>query len=188
MEHHRNSMTLVNVAYRRPLTWSNRAIVSLEQQALIPLTNTHPVEMGMQGRLDELPQRLREDAEYRRMFAAAFPGEPITVANIAKAIASFERSIVSADSPYDRLVHRGEVHALSDEAWRGRRCIARGQRNDGRPSRQQMRDMRREQQRGEHQCHVPPAAVSWLISFRCVSHVPNSSIFCAGKLPGFARR
>ena len=123
MEHHRNTMSLVNAGYRRPLTWSNRDVVSLEQQVLIPLTNTHPVEMGMKGRLGELPRRLRADAQYRRMFAAAFPGEAITVANIAKAIASFERSIVSADSPYDRLVHRGEVHALSDEAWRGRQIF-----------------------------------------------------------------
>src|SRR4051812_44889980 len=123
MEHHRNTMSLVNVAYRRPLTWSNRKVVSLEQQALIPLTNEHPIEMGMKGRLDELPRRLRDDVEYRRMFTAAFPGEAITVTNIAKAIASFERSIVSADSPYDRLVHRGDVHALSDEAWRGRQIF-----------------------------------------------------------------
>jgi cytochrome c peroxidase len=122
-EHHRNTMSLVNVGYRRPLTWSNAKVVSLEQQVLIPLTNRHPIEMGMRGRLAELPRRLRDDAEYRRMFAAAFPGEPITVRNIAKAIASFERSIVSADSPYDRLVHRGDAHALSAEAWRGRQLF-----------------------------------------------------------------
>ena len=51
-EHFRNTMSLVNVAYRQPLTWSDPAVVTLEQQVLIPLTNEHPVEMGMAGRLD----------------------------------------------------------------------------------------------------------------------------------------
>jgi cytochrome c peroxidase len=120
-KHPRNTMTLVNVAYRKPLTWSDAGVDTLEQQALIPLTNEHPVEMGMAGRLDELPARLSVDELYRRMFAAAFPNQnaPITVGNITRAIASFERSIVSAESPYDRLVRYGETRALSPEAWRG---------------------------------------------------------------------
>jgi cytochrome c peroxidase len=120
-EHSRNTMSLVNVGYRRPLTWSNPAVVTLEQQALIPLTNEHPVEMGMAGRLEELPGRLEDEEKYRRMFAAAFPDQrsPISVENITRAIASFERSIVSAESPYDRLVRYDEPGALSPEAWRG---------------------------------------------------------------------
>jgi cytochrome c peroxidase len=118
-EHFFNTMSLVNVAYRTPLTWSNRSVTTLEQQALIPLTNEHPVEMGMANRLDELPARL---ADYAPMFETAFPGETISVKNIVRAIASFERSIVSADSPYDRLVHRGDTHALSPEAWHGLNC------------------------------------------------------------------
>lgn len=120
-EHSRNTMTLVNVGYRKPLTWSNPAVVTLEQQALIPLTNQHPVEMGMAGRLEELPGRLAGDEKYQRMFAAAFPKQrsPITVENIVRAIASFERSIVSAESPYDRLVRYDEPGALSPEAWEG---------------------------------------------------------------------
>jgi cytochrome c peroxidase len=120
-EHFRNTMSLVNVGYRRPLTWANPKVVTLEQQVLIPLTNEHPVEMGMSGRLDELPRRLADEEKYQRMFAAAFPSEPapITVENITRAIASFERSIVSADSPYDRLARYGETRALSPEAWRG---------------------------------------------------------------------
>ena len=125
MEHTRNTMSLVNVAYRRPLTWANPAIVTLEQQVLVPLTNEHPVEMGMKGRLQELPRRLAKDPMYQRLFAAAFRQDrkPITMRNIARAIASFERSIVSADSPYDRLVHRGDSSALSEEAWRGRQLF-----------------------------------------------------------------
>lgn len=120
-EHFRNTMSLVNVAYRQPLTWANPAVVTLEQQVLIPLTNEHPVEMGMARRLDELPPRIAGDEKYQRMFAAAFPGRPapITIENITRAIASFERAIVSAESPYDRLVRYGHSHALSPEAWRG---------------------------------------------------------------------
>jgi cytochrome c peroxidase len=121
MEHSRNTMSLVNVGYRKPLTWANPSVVTLEEQVLIPLTNQHPVEMGMAGRLEELPRRLAKDERYRRMFAAAFPNQrtPITVTNIARAIASFERSIVSAQSPYDRLLRYGDSHALSPAAWRG---------------------------------------------------------------------
>jgi cytochrome c peroxidase len=120
-KHHRNTMTLVNVGYRKPLTWSDAGITTLEQQVLVPLTNEHPVEMGMAHRLDELPRRLANEEKYRRMFATAYPNEraPITVENIARAIASFERSIVSAESPYDRVVRYGDSGALSPEAWRG---------------------------------------------------------------------
>ena len=90
----------------------------------------------MAGRLEELPGRLANEEKYRRMFAAAFPEQraPITVENITRAIASFERSIVSAESPVRPLVRyaravrslpkRGRVQALHLGARRVQPCHA----------------------------------------------------------------
>jgi len=59
------------------------------------------------------------------MFASAFPGEarPITIENVARAVATFERTLISARSPYDRLVLNGDSTALSAPAWRGMRLF-----------------------------------------------------------------
>jgi len=124
-EHRRNTMSLANVAYRRPLTWSDPKIMTLEQQVLIPLTNHDPIELGMDGHFDELLSRIRADDRYVRLFAVAFPGqrEPISIDNVARALASFERTLISAGSPYDRLALYGDSNALSDSAWRGRRLF-----------------------------------------------------------------
>ncbi len=124
-QHFRNSMTLANVGWRRPLTWANAAMRSLEEQALVPLTRHAPVELGMDGHLDVLLARIRADDRYGPLFAAAFPGDPdpITIINTARAIASFERTLISANSAYDRLVLRGESNAFSESAWRGMRLF-----------------------------------------------------------------
>lgn len=117
----RGSMSLVNVAYVPTLTWANPALVSLEDQALVPIFAEHPVELGLSGMEDELVRRLREDARYPGLFAAAFPGdaEPITIANVVRALASFERSIISARSPYDRWLYGGDDASMSESAKRG---------------------------------------------------------------------
>jgi len=80
-----------------------------------------PVELGLGGREQELIQRLKGDPEYRRMFPRAFPGEgdAYTLGNITKAIAAFERTIISMRSPYDRYRFGGEMRAISDSAKRG---------------------------------------------------------------------
>jgi len=124
-EHSLNTMSLANVGYRRPLTWSNPKITTLEQQVFVPLTNRDPIELGMDGHFDELVARVRSDSRYLPLFAAAFTGqhEPITIDNIARALASFERTLISARSPYDRLVLYGDSSALSAAAWRGRRLF-----------------------------------------------------------------
>ena len=124
-QHRRNTMSLANVAYRRPLTWSNPKVTTLEQQVLVPLTNHDPIELGMDGHFDELLARIRGDSRYVSLFASAFPNqnEPITIDNVARALASFERTLISAQSPYDRLVLYGDSNALSASAWRGRRLF-----------------------------------------------------------------
>lgn len=120
-EHHaRNSMSLVNVAYSPALTWANPNLPSLEQQALVPMFGETPVELGLSGMEDVLIDRLMADTTYRTLFPQAFPslvGRP-TLALITRAIAAFERTLISADSPYDRF-RRGDSTALSPSARRG---------------------------------------------------------------------
>jgi cytochrome c peroxidase len=113
-------MSLVNVAYSAALTWSNPDMKSLEKQALVPMFGDHPVELGLrQG--DGFPSMLRPDARYQALFERAFPGDAdrFTVSNVTKALASFERSIISARSPYDRYHYSRDDSAISDSAKRG---------------------------------------------------------------------
>jgi cytochrome c peroxidase len=118
--HPRGSMPLGNVAYSPALTWANPNMKRLEAQALVPMFGEAPVELGLAGREAELIRRLSSDARYLRLFAAAFPGpgDPVTLDNITKAIASFERSFITANSAYDRA-QRGETRPLSAAARRG---------------------------------------------------------------------
>lgn len=117
----RGSMALVNVAYNPVQTWANPALISLEDQALVPMFGERPVELGLSGRDAEMIARLRADARYPAMFAGAFPGEaaPINVTNVVRAIASFERSLLSFDSPFDRWFYGGDEAAVSDSVRRG---------------------------------------------------------------------
>jgi cytochrome c peroxidase len=117
----RGSMSLANVAYNPVQTWANPALVSLEDQALVPMFGEHPVELGLANMEDELVARLRAEPLYPDLFAEAFPGEadPISVPNTVRAIAAFERTLLSFDSPYDRYFYRGDRAALSEAALRG---------------------------------------------------------------------
>lgn len=120
-EHHpRGAMTLVNIAYSAVLTWSNPQMKELERQALVPMFGEHPIELGLREG-DGLLDTLRSDPKYRDLFARAFPeaGERFTIANVTRAIASFERSIISARSPWDRYHYGGDDSAVSDAAKRG---------------------------------------------------------------------
>jgi cytochrome c peroxidase len=119
--HPRGSMSLVNVAYSAILTWSNPNEHSLENQALTPMFGNHPVELGLTSVDHDFDHVLRSDALYQEMFPAAFPSEsdPFTIPNVTKAIASFERTIISAGSAYDRYHYEGDDRAISDSAKRG---------------------------------------------------------------------
>jgi cytochrome c peroxidase len=119
--HPRKAMSLVNVAYGAVLTWSNPNLRSLEQQALIPMFSEHPIELGLQGREGSLVGLLRSDLVYKELFPKAFGNskDPLTVANLTKALAAFERTIISARSPYDRYHLEGDQVAISYSAQRG---------------------------------------------------------------------
>jgi cytochrome c peroxidase len=117
--HPRSSMSLVNVAYNTAFNWSDPSVHSLEEQALKPMFSTNPVELGVVK--EDLLKLIRSDATYRPLFPQAFPGEAnaYTIANVAKAIASFERTIVSAGSAYDRFHFQGDSSAIPESAKRG---------------------------------------------------------------------
>lgn len=114
-------MSLANVAYNVSLTWADSHNTRLEDQMLVPLFGEHPVEMGSRGREQDLLARLRSEVVYARRFPAAFPGEadPVNLLNVRKAIASFERTLLSGESSYDRLVWKDDQTALSESARRG---------------------------------------------------------------------
>jgi len=119
-KHPRGAMSLVNVAYNAVLTWSNPQIKQLERQALVPMFGEHPVELGLREG-DGFLSMLRADPKYRELFDRAFP-EPagrFTIANVTKAIASFERSMISARSPWDRYHYDRDDGAISEAAKRG---------------------------------------------------------------------
>ncbi len=118
--HSRNAMSLVNVAYSAALTWSNPQMKSLEKQALVPMFGDHPVELGLREG-DPFSSAMRADAKYQELFKHAFPADadPFTIDNVTKALASFERSIISARSPYDRYHYARDDNAISDSAKRG---------------------------------------------------------------------
>lgn len=118
--HPRNSMALVNSAYNATQTWANPNLTTLERQIVIPMFGEFPVELGLAGKEDELLARLEAELMYQTLFAAAYPDEadPISVGNITRALASFTRTLISGDSPYD-LHLRGAEEALSEEAKRG---------------------------------------------------------------------
>lgn len=119
--HSRSAMSLVNVAWSATLTWSNPEMKSLEKQALVPMFGVHPVELGLRQGDGFLPM-LRSDPKYRVLFEHAFPegsADRFTIANVTKALASFERSIISARSPFDRYHYERDDTAVSDSARRG---------------------------------------------------------------------
>jgi cytochrome c peroxidase len=118
--HPRNSMSLANVGYQPVLNWANPNERDLAHQSLTPLFGESPVELGMGGREGELLERLRAEITYQQLFPVAFPDspEPISVENLTKALAAFQRTLISGDSPVDRY-RRGDRSALSESARRG---------------------------------------------------------------------
>ena len=117
----RGAMTLTNVAYSPALTWASDRVRSLEAQMEQPLFNEHPVELGLKRDEVALPPALMQDPRYTSAFRAAFPAEaaPASIANAIKAIAAFERTLISGRSPFDRYVFDDDRAALSDAAKRG---------------------------------------------------------------------
>lgn len=112
----RNSGTILDAAYMDYQFWDGRA-KTLEEQALGPIHN--PVEMG--DTLENVVRKLTAIEGYRSQFTAVFGGA-VTSDGIAKAIAAFERTVLSGPSPYDRYV-AGDKRAMPEAAIRGMRLF-----------------------------------------------------------------
>ncbi len=110
----RNSPSVFNSAYFETQFWDGRA-ASLEKQAEGPVQN--PVEMA--HTLKGVEERLNADASYRQQFTNAFGSGSITYDKVATAIATFERTIVSANSPFDRWKYGHDENAVSNSVKRG---------------------------------------------------------------------
>lgn len=110
----RNAPTVLNAAYNKSQFWDGRA-ASLEEQAAGPMFS--PEEMGhsMKG----VEAKLSADPEIRAMFEAAFGPGPVTLDGVTKALASYQRTLLSGNSPFDRYYFGGDPAALSDAARRG---------------------------------------------------------------------
>lgn len=108
----RNAPTVINSAYAKEQFWDGRA-ATLEEQALGPIEN--PIEMG--HKLPAMIQELNELGPYKERFQKVF-GTGITGEGIAKAIAAFERTVLSGNSPHDRYVN-GDESALTEAQKRG---------------------------------------------------------------------
>ncbi|BFM16622.1 hypothetical protein R50073_28050 [Maricurvus nonylphenolicus] len=107
-----NAPTVLNAALNFRQFWDGRAD-TLQEQARFPVEN--PIEMA--SRWPDVIERLRQNPDYQRQFNALFD-DGITVNNVTAAIASFERTLLTPDSPFDRFLN-GDNTALSDQAHRG---------------------------------------------------------------------
>lgn len=111
----RSAPTIINRVFSKAQFWDGRAS-SLEEQAKGPIVN--PIEMGNKD-YDEVVKRLRDTKGYRERFDKAFGTEKFTIEQVAKTIASFERTVVSGNSPFDKFESGGDDKAISESAKRG---------------------------------------------------------------------
>jgi cytochrome c peroxidase len=121
--HPRSAMSLANAAYEPVLGWDDPDLRRLEDQARVPMLNEHPIEMGLKGRERAVLARLRADPVYARLFADAFPGvrRPVYLPRTVQALASFERTLISGGSAFDRWLYA--AGSLADGELRGMRLF-----------------------------------------------------------------
>jgi cytochrome c peroxidase len=110
----RNAPTILNVAYQPFQFWDGRAL-NLEQQAASPIAD--PIEMNQTHEVSV--SKLARDPVYREMFRKAFGTDDVTLGRIEKSLASFERTILSGNSPFDRFTYGGDKDALTPSQARG---------------------------------------------------------------------
>jgi cytochrome c peroxidase len=110
----RNAPTVLNAAYNQLQFWDGRA-ASLEEQASGPMFSAEEMGHSLKG----VEAKLAADPEVRAMFESAFGAGPVTIDGVTKAIASYERTLLSGNSPFDRYLFGGERSALGEAARRG---------------------------------------------------------------------
>lgn len=116
--HPRSAMGLTNIVYAARLAWANPLMDKLEHQALLPMFGEAPVEMGLAGKEDQILSMIEHDPTYQPLVSATWPDGQLSLERVVQAIASFERTLISSHSPYDRFLE-GEEQALSPSARRG---------------------------------------------------------------------
>lgn len=114
----RSAPTVWNAAFQTTQFWDGRA-ASLEAQAVGPITN--PIEMGMKD-FKQVTERLKSIPGYVKMFNKSFGKNSINKKNIGKAIATFERTLITRNSPFDKYIN-GNKKALGKSALRGMKLV-----------------------------------------------------------------
>ena len=109
----RNAPTILNALYNKHQFWDGR-VDTLEQQAALPITN--PFEMGSAS-IGDAVSRIADDKDYQTQFMQAF-GRAVNEQDMLSAIAAYERTLASFDSPFDHFI-AGEANAINDSAKRG---------------------------------------------------------------------
>lgn len=115
----RNAPTVWNSAFHSVQFWDGRADL-LEDQAKGPVTN--PVEMGM-SEIESAMDKVRAIPGYKPYFEKAFGKDSMTVVNAAKAVAAFERTLITPNSPYDKYV-KGDKKAITAQQVKGMETFA----------------------------------------------------------------
>ncbi len=111
----RNAPTVFNSAFLSVQFWDGRA-KSLEEQAKGPITN--PIEMGIKTHAVAV-DRIKKIPGYVKAFKKVFKGKnAVNIDNLAKAIASYERTLITPNSPFDKFI-KGDKSAISPEAQKG---------------------------------------------------------------------
>ncbi len=105
----RSSMSLANLLWKFKFFWDGRA-TSLEEQALMPIQDS--LEMHLP--LEEAVKKLQATGQYPKLFNTVFGSDQITAQNVAKALAQFERTLISSNSKYDKYL-RGELELTLEE-------------------------------------------------------------------------
>lgn len=109
----RNSMPVINAVYSKTLFWDGRA-ADLEKQAQFPIEDSRE----MNEKIDVAVKRIALLPEYQELFAKSFKNKKVNTENLLKAIATFERTIVSGESKFDRFIS-GESNLFTDQELRG---------------------------------------------------------------------
>jgi len=109
----RNAPSLANVAYQHGL-FAEGGIPSLELQAIAPITEAHEMNMDF----SDLMHRLEADEDYVQLFLRAYQTPPTTQSTV-KALASFQRTLLSGNSRFDQYYYQGKTDALNDSEIRG---------------------------------------------------------------------
>lgn len=113
----RSAQSIANAAYHPTITWANVTLNRLEMQVPVPLTGENPVEMGLNDNNAKVVlARIASNADYQQRFARSFPNykQPVNLDNIANAIATFERGVLSFNAKYDQ-VKRGKTSYSAQE-------------------------------------------------------------------------